>query len=358
MIGQFVSVTLNGFIEALEYNGAPVGASQRVERGRSSRLVTFENTSYRDTVSCLNGGTVTRDLRITGVTQGDDWVAAHLNINGTVTYSNCQVYASSTEAVIVDGTFTVQKNTGRTPTGQQVLRKNGEIAWRKLPQGTSGTCRADWNVNFYNLRDPRARADGTFCDVAVNVDVPTVVPFPKGTPTTPPVAGPTPAPGPGPTPTPRPGPTPTPQPGPTPTPRPGPTPTPAPGPGLSNAAGRWAGSIATDAVRSGAGFVICPEGAASWQATVTVNGSAVTLAWTDSYHGNTTPFTVTGTVGSDRRLTITVGSGDDRITLVGTLSTDYRSIDGTRRNNTGSVDGPLCTQATGRIPGDWNGTRQ
>jgi hypothetical protein len=156
-----------------------------------------------------------------------------------------------------------------------------------MPDNGTGVCQADFSVNLFSRRDPRATGNGTFCTVAIAGPLPAVAQFPAGTPiSSTPAPTPTPTPTPAPTPTPTPPPTaapaptpePTPTPTPAPTPIPTPTPTPSPSPSVVQFDGRYEGSYSGDA--SGAVLFIVSNGVitvtepTSGTGTVGSNGSA------------------------------------------------------------------------------------
>jgi hypothetical protein len=234
MAAQMTSVAIEGANEGLDATGVITtygdpSPGRRGPAGIALRDVLI-NFFRKDTVACPGGGTIVRDLRFSGVNEATIGTN-HLDVNGTITYDNCVVYSQNGESVTANGEFSVTMNLGDTPSGQQSLRKNGTLTWRRMPDNSTGVCQADFSVNLFNRRDPRATGNGTFCTVAIAGPLPAVSQFPAGIPIS------------STTPTPLPTPTPTPEP----TPTPAPTPTPSPSPSVVQFDGRYEGSYGGDA---------------------------------------------------------------------------------------------------------------
>jgi hypothetical protein len=207
--------------------------------------------------------------------------------------------------VTVSGTLTGVGSYGRTPTGDQSFRRTGSFTYVLEPSNVTARCEADLSINYLNLRDPRARANGTACGRAIAILLPSVTPaFPNGVQ----------------------------------------QPPPAPAPGQMPESGLYSGTYNYLPNR------ICGDyDGARWSAIFRSNGTSVDITYTAFFFGSEV-LTLQVPINPGRRIQFRVQSVLT-IDFDGTFSEDFSTIAGNFTTSPCIAGGP-------GLEGRWNGVRQ
>ena len=266
--------------------------------------VSLKSTIERTQFPCLSGGTATFDVTASGVMgTGND----NIQLGETQTFVNCAVTFDDGQTVTVSGTMTGTGSYGKTPSGQQSFRRTGSFTYLLAPSGTTGRCDADLSINYLNLKDPRARADGTACGRAIAILLPVTSPaFPRGTQQTPP----------------------------------------APTGGAAPASGAYTGSYSFTPGRCGT----YRDG--KWKAVFKIDGANADVTFTSEFlQGQVQTLRVA--ISSSRQIRFSVPNELGTATFDGTFTADWQRVEGTWVSSPCIPNDPLYA-----LSGKWSGDRR